>query len=156
MDEWIAESQAVVAFACDRDLLCPNCRYNVKNIPEPRCPECGMQLGLALVAKGRRWLPPIIVMIAASAGVGLHLPLCVVIAIRYFIDGYRAKSAGEAFVMASIPGFTALALAVLCVVSLGRGKRWIERAAPKSRLTLALAIFGIELLVAFLQIYSGS
>ncbi len=26
----------------DRDVACPRCRYNLRGLPEPRCPECGL------------------------------------------------------------------------------------------------------------------
>ena len=25
----------------DRDIACPTCRYNLRGVPGPRCPECG-------------------------------------------------------------------------------------------------------------------
>ena len=41
------------------DAACPSCRYNVRAISQPRCPECGSPLGLKVTAPERlirRWI----------------------------------------------------------------------------------------------------
>lgn len=32
------------------ELCCPHCLYDVRGLPEPRCPECGQPFGLLLAA----------------------------------------------------------------------------------------------------------
>ena len=41
-----SDRDAILAFVRERDVLCPLCGYNLRNLPEPRCPECGRQLEL--------------------------------------------------------------------------------------------------------------
>ncbi|MFG0252226.1 MAG: hypothetical protein ACF8NJ_05055, partial [Phycisphaerales bacterium JB038] len=36
------------AFVADRDIPCPSCDYSLRDLTEPRCPECGEQLTIGI------------------------------------------------------------------------------------------------------------
>jgi len=55
----------------DRDVNCPGCNYNVRDLPGDRCPECGQQLGLALSLTQPRQGALITGLVALAAGAGL-------------------------------------------------------------------------------------
>jgi hypothetical protein len=44
----------LLAYLADRDVLCPVCRYNLRNLTSPICPECGETLALS-VSKPAEW-----------------------------------------------------------------------------------------------------
>jgi hypothetical protein len=50
MDENAPDSdvQALIEFLRDRDAWCPACRYNLRGLTTPRCPECGRELRLSV------------------------------------------------------------------------------------------------------------
>ena len=63
----------LVTFLRDRDAYCPLCKYNLRALTSPRCPECGQALSLA-VGLAEPYLSAWITLagaLAASAGVGL-------------------------------------------------------------------------------------
>lgn len=43
-----ADAAALVDFVRQRDVLCPLCRYNLRGLTVPRCPECGRELRLSI------------------------------------------------------------------------------------------------------------
>ncbi len=45
------ETELLLRFLADRDHTCPRCDYNVRNLTQPVCPECGEELKLTV---GRR------------------------------------------------------------------------------------------------------
>ena len=50
MDENAADAdvQALIEFLRERDAWCPACRYNLRGLTTPRCPECGRELRLSI------------------------------------------------------------------------------------------------------------
>ncbi|MAY75420.1 MAG: hypothetical protein CMJ31_12050 [Phycisphaerae bacterium] len=56
-------------FLRDHDAVCPVCRYNVRGLTDPVCPECGVPLSLTVGTSEPRlglWLTTLVVV--ASAG----------------------------------------------------------------------------------------
>jgi hypothetical protein len=45
---------AVGEFLADRDVPCPACGYNLRDLSSARCPECGLALRLPLTARPSR------------------------------------------------------------------------------------------------------
>ena len=72
-----AEAASAVAdarlldFVRDRDVFCPGCGYNVRNLTSDRCPECGEQLQLGLQLAEPRQAAPIAGLVGLAAGLGL-------------------------------------------------------------------------------------
>jgi len=63
----------LVQFLHDRDVECPVCKYNLRMLTSPRCPECGRELRLTvgtLEPFMRAWIALCIVT-WASAGIGV-------------------------------------------------------------------------------------
>ncbi len=45
------ETELLLRFVAHRDHACPKCGYNLRNLTQPVCPECGEELKLTV---GRR------------------------------------------------------------------------------------------------------
>lgn len=63
----------LVAFLRDRDVFCPLCNYNLRDLLSDRCPECGreLQLTIGLVEPYLRAWIALAVSLFAAAGVGI-------------------------------------------------------------------------------------
>lgn len=68
----------------ERDAKCPRCRYHLRGVPGPRCPECGHDItdflrvadttGWRLQRARRRWLARLLItwaLLVAIAGIAI-------------------------------------------------------------------------------------
>ena len=72
-DQAASDVEALVGFLRDRDAWCPACRYNLRGLTSPRCPECGRELRLSVGAIEpflRAWIT-LVVAACSAAGVGV-------------------------------------------------------------------------------------
>jgi len=72
-EPWIpSEEQYLFLFLKDRDVFCPLCNYNLRNLTVPRCPECGrdVRLAIGLTEPFMRWWIALCCAVVASAGIG--------------------------------------------------------------------------------------
>ena len=70
-----AESKFLLEYLRDRDVNCPLCGYNLRNLTSPRCPECG-QIVKITVALAEPYLKAWILLMAttcAGSGIGVLL-----------------------------------------------------------------------------------
>ncbi|MEX1016075.1 MAG: hypothetical protein WDZ31_04950 [Phycisphaeraceae bacterium] len=76
----------LLAYVRDRDVPCPRCRYNLRDIERPYCPECGTQptltVGDAQQPLGAWLLLTIMLWFAASSGA--HSVFRQVVLVMYF------------------------------------------------------------------------
>ncbi|MBK9128874.1 MAG: hypothetical protein IPM13_13900 [Phycisphaerales bacterium] len=69
-----AVADRVAAFLHDRDVLCPACRYNLRNLATAACPECGRILSLHVNLDTPRFgalLATVVPMLAYTGVMGL-------------------------------------------------------------------------------------
>src|SRR5438045_2504229 len=59
-------------FLSERDVPCPRCGYNLRNLGGNRCPECGDALALRVNLSEPRLGPLIAGLVSLSAGAGLN------------------------------------------------------------------------------------
>ena len=74
------DDAALLVWLCDRDVECPLCRYNLRGLTVPRCPECGNRLRLWVSVVDpyvKAWIT-LAVAACGSAGLGFLL-LCMVL-----------------------------------------------------------------------------
>lgn len=43
-----SDVESLIVWLRERDVECPLCKYNLRNLKEPRCPECGQKLRLGV------------------------------------------------------------------------------------------------------------
>jgi hypothetical protein len=78
------DEQMLLAFVATRDVRCPACGYNLRQLHSNTCPECGnaLRLSVGLVdSVGRAWITALV---AALIPAGCGLPFLVAITIALF------------------------------------------------------------------------
>lgn len=60
------DDQRLITFLRDRDVLCPSCQYNLRDLHTPVCPECEHRLFLTVGLQEVRILPLILALIPLS------------------------------------------------------------------------------------------
>src|SRR3954452_18346660 len=66
------DRELLVRFLADRDVECPQCRYNLRDLRSDLCPECGERIALRVQLVEPRQAAPIVGLIGLSAGVGFN------------------------------------------------------------------------------------
>jgi len=114
-----------------RDVPCPHCQYNLRNLTNDVCPECGEQITLRLQALDPRQAAAIAGLVALSAGAGLNgLLLIYWAAVMIFYD--RNYGGWWKFLAINAIGFVVLgALLALWLIKwkqirrLAKNQRWL-------------------------------
>lgn len=70
-----SDREAILGFLRDRDVVCPVCRYNLRGLSEPRCPECGHELRLRIGVADFSMGPWITAFAACTPGAGITFVL---------------------------------------------------------------------------------
>lgn len=68
-----SDADRLVEFLRDRDMPCPQCEYNLRNLQSPICPECGQALQLAVTLVEPYLKAWIALLAAMCAGGGLGI-----------------------------------------------------------------------------------
>jgi hypothetical protein len=100
-----ADETALLDFLRDRDVACPLCRYNLRALTSPRCPECGRELRLSVgLVEPRQgaWLTG---QIALTAAAGIGVMIIIVSAFSGWPEGSNHRLLNFAFIshIAMIP-----------------------------------------------------
>jgi hypothetical protein len=148
-DTWTLEERLLLVYLQNREDHCPLCGYNVHRLTVPRCPECGQELALSVIARGLklRCFILAIVALAASAGVGLLLLLLVIANLLqgFGMPGGLFSQAGETLVVTSFWG--TIPAAVALVVARRRFLRLSARA--QTLIATAAVAFFVAQIAAF-------
>lgn len=80
------DEAALLAFVRDRDVPCPSCKYNLRQLAAPRCPECGE----ALVLQVGRGEPKLALWLATGVPLFLAGGIGLFVAIVWLKEGLRS------------------------------------------------------------------
>lgn len=72
-----SDDEVLVDWLRDRDVYCPLCKYNVRNLTSPRCPECGNGLRLAVEIVDPYLKAWITLLVAMCVGAGIGIPCAI-------------------------------------------------------------------------------
>lgn len=115
------DEELLVQYLAGRDGACPGCGYNVRDLREPRCPECGDRLRLSLTLAEPRLGYFLAGLIPLAMGVGFGT----------ITGGWGLSQAGIA---SEVLVLLAGALVLGCLTSAWiRGRSKIRRLAPPAR-----------------------
>ena len=92
------------AYLSGRDIACPHCQYNLRDLAAPRCPECGHEITLeiGLAQHGQRLL--IAGLIGLSAGAGMNALLLIYLAIKIVVRPPSMYPFAEVFLTVNVAG----------------------------------------------------
>ena len=125
------DAAAVVDFLRERDIDCPLCRYNLRGLRSPRCPECGRDLELRIGLSEPRQGAWLVCQLALSAAGGIG----VLVGVMILKDGWpQEENLQSLFDVSMVAFLLAIPLAHLALVLRRRYLRM------KLRLQRALAI----------------
>jgi hypothetical protein len=82
-----SELELLRRYLAGRDVLCPQCKYNLRDLSGTICPECGEELVLRVQPVEPRQAAPLAGVITLSLGAGFNLLLLLFIAIEYVHGG---------------------------------------------------------------------
>ena len=137
-------------YLAGRDVPCPMCEYNLRDLLGDRCPECGDQLTLAVNPVEPKQAAAITGLILLAAGAGLNGLLL----LYWLFTFWRDSRAGDKFIWeffdVNAGGFAVegVALAIWII-------QWkkIRRLGPVSRWVLAVCFCGF-LTIADLVVFT--
>src|SRR5690349_18152961 len=68
-----SETGYLLTYLQSHDALCPLCKYNLRNLTMPRCPECGREIKLTvgLTEPHLRWFVFLVVALSLAACAGI-------------------------------------------------------------------------------------
>lgn len=127
-------------FLTGRDVPCPGCSYNLRDLPGDRCPECGQELALGVRLAEPRLAALLTGLIGLSAGAGLNgllvIYFFVVLLFRRQYGGYGT------FLWVNSTGLVVMAAALVAWL---RYWRRIRPAPPYRRWLLAAGCWALAL-----------
>jgi len=141
-----ADEAVLLEYLKTHDALCPLCKYNLRNLTVPRCPECGRGLRLTVGMTEPYLLPWVLLTVfmamAASVGV-LFLAICI-------LEGPPDFGSLNSREIAPCSGACWGLLAIPLTLMLVAGRRTVLRWERSAQWTLAVITFVINffLLVA--------
>ena len=130
------------AYLVGRDVPCPNCEYNLRDLPGDRCPECGQELAVRVQLSEPKTGAFLTGLVGLSAGAGFSaLILLYWFIISFFIFRGSGGNAGR------ILFITLGGLAVESAAMLGwlRFRGRLRTMSPGTRWALALGCWGLSL-----------
>ena len=138
----------LLLFLRGRDVSCPGCAYNLRDLTADRCPECGQQLELAMRLVEPRQGALIAGLVGLAAGAGFGGLLLLFILIVRVVDGPAGGPSGEILGITST-GFVAHGLVLwLWVRNWGR----IRRVSASARRRLVAVCWAMPL--TFIVVFS--
>ena len=78
----VLPAQQLTAYLHDRDVPCPACGYNLRNLLSARCPECGRDVHLGVKLRHPRMAAWVTLLIILTFGDGIALFLGVILLAR--------------------------------------------------------------------------
>ena len=119
------EAAMLRLFLTGRDVPCPQCDYNLRDLTGTRCPECGEELALRLQLGEPRQAAPIAGLVLLSAGAGLNGLLLIYLAAELILYD-RGGGGWYRFAVLNGIGFAALGLCTVVWLKLWRKVRRLD------------------------------
>jgi hypothetical protein len=126
----------LVAFLSNRTTPCPRCRFDLRDVREPRCPECGESIQLQ-VGAARPLIWWFIVTIAPGIFSGIAASILAIPMTVSLVLGLPGNIPPEIWFAESVGVVSVLLLAALL-----RWRWWFIARSPRRQVTMAVVIWG--------------
>ncbi len=134
-----SEPAEVVAYLRGRDAACPICDYNLRDIDEPVCPECGHRLKLVISSPSLRTGPWTLAIIAPSLALGFDGVTLLITVIVAIVSGGASLTPGALFFILGLVTLTLISTIALAWLILDR--RRFRRMQVRDQWRLAASLF---------------
>ena len=145
-----SDAEFLRQFLEGRDINCPQCDYNLRDLTGTRCPECGEELVLRLQLEEPRQAAALAGLIGLCAGAGMNFLLLGFFVIQY-VHSPSWGNEDWKFVYVNAGGFIVLGA---CIALWLLAWRQIRRLEPVRRWSLAAAAAALSIadLIVFSKI----
>lgn len=117
-----ASDEELKGYLRDRDVECPSCRYNLRDLSSSRCPECGLGLSVYVLCT-KDWVTGSLSMTAGLAGLSIGALISVYAMTALMVAAITAIVDGEV-----AGALLALLLMGLCALPMVALVQWLKRA----------------------------
>jgi hypothetical protein len=154
--EDVTEQALLRQFLADRDVPCPACGYNIRQLQRNTCPECGrgLKLVLGVVGPSNCWITALVASLVPAA-CGLPFQILILIALAYgenFSDIVREPSA----VLFLFLVFYSLCCWVFSILLLVMRQRFMRlRAQAQNGIASALVIADVVGVILILALFGS-
>lgn len=132
--------ELLLAYLRDRDVLCPQCRYNLRDLTRPVCPECSLPVMLSVGARPLT-IGMLLSMLAPGyfCGVGIVLFL-VIMLISGVIEKIFSQPVGCMFIAFCVSSGVAS-----LVLSHRRARHWFLALERTRQRAMVVAMWGVHI-----------
>ena len=133
----------------ERDIPCPLCGYNLRNLKSDRCPECGGGLKVQVGLTEPRLMTYIALLVACCVGLGGSV-LFTLVALANAPGDWWNKTAAKILLSLLFVTATLLPIILAC-------RSRFRRARPSHQRAMALGLWGLvgSLSLAFIFLFKG-
>ena len=126
------------AFLAGRDVPCPNCDYNLRDLPGDRCPECGLELALRIQLAEPRLAAFLTGLVGLSAGAGFNALIFLYWLMITWRLGWRGNF--ETFIIVDLISLGVMAAATYAWL---RSRGRLRTLSPVARWVLVAGCWGL-------------
>ncbi len=153
-----SDGELLIAYLSQRDVPCPACGYNLRQLQRPSCPECGRDLLLSVGVVGglsNAWITALISALAPAA-IGLPFLIGLVIVFGYGATLSDITDEPEGVIVLLLVLYSALCIPIT-IMLLAMRKRFLAAGLPFQRAvaTTLAVIASFASLVAFIMLVSA-
>jgi len=132
------EIDLLLTFLRERDVRCPRCGYNLRNLTQPTCPECREALSLKVDVQPLviRWL---LMTIAPGMFCAIVLGIFLFLSMRHGSPGGMPTEAVLTILFVAASATASIALAVF--------NRWFTRQPEAAQVAAAVAVWLVHVAV---------
>jgi hypothetical protein len=140
------DDDSLIDYLRNRDVVCPQCDYNLRGLVTPRCPECGQALKLAVALVEPYLKAWIALLVACCAGAGLGFFFLVIIVMSFGWPGPGTLLLNLSIIvhLLMIPAAGVVVVARRRLLRLTRETQWRIAVAVAMVLIAALLVFFAE------------
>jgi hypothetical protein len=126
MDQARTDEELLINWLASRDVQCPVCQYNLRDLAAPRCPECNTELRLAVSSPSLNLGPWVVGLVSIALASGFDGVVSILVIIASFLFGPPPSPAAWHQTIAVMSGF--LILTGVCtaamVITYKSRRRW--------------------------------
>jgi len=141
------DEQLLLAYVAQRDVPCPVCKYNLRQLQSSRCPECGNQLKLSVGVVGNLSTNWIVALVASLLAAGIGLPFQILALITAGLGGLsEITREPEGFIFLMLVLYSLICIPVVIVLLAKR--TWFVTLKSETQNVLAGMLVMFDILAA--------